>query len=204
MHATTGRGRNPDPQSEDAHRRASTVIAHDVLAGAARGERAALGQVFTTVHRTVLAYCRARLGRGAGVIDSPEDVAQTVCLNLLRALPRYAATDRPFMAYVYVSAANAVTDAHRRAARRRTEQLTGHHDRADAATGPEERGVHTDVARETRALLEQLPERMREVLVLRVGLGLPVREAAALLGLTEETVRVTQHRALRRLRAATA
>jgi RNA polymerase sigma-70 factor (ECF subfamily) len=204
MHATTGRARNPGPPPEDAQRGTRTDIAHDVLAGAARGERAALAQVFATVHRTVLAYCRARLGRDTGVTDSAEDVAQTVCLNLLQALPRYQTTDSPFMAYVYVSAANAVTDARRRSARRRTEQLTDDHDRADATTGPEERGVHTDVARDTRALLEHLPERMREVLVLRVGLGLSVREAAALLGLTEQTVRVTQHRALRRLRAATA
>lgn len=193
---------NPDPPPHTPAPAAE--IADDVLAGAARGETAALGQVFTTVHRTVLAYCRARLGRGTGVTDAPEDIAQTVCLNLLRALPRYRDTDGSFMAYVYVSAANAVTDARRRAARRRTERLTDAHDVADGGAGPEERGVHTDVARDTRALLDGLPERMREVLVLRVALGLSVRQAAQMLGLTEETVRVTQHRALRRLRAATA
>ncbi|MGQ0572875.1 MAG: sigma-70 family RNA polymerase sigma factor [Pseudonocardia sp.] len=182
----------------------STDITHDVLAGAARGEQPALRQVFATVHRTVLAYCRARLGRGSRVLDSPEDLAQTVCLNLLRALPHYQDTQRPFMAYVYVSAANAVTDAHRRAARRRTEQLTDAHEPIDTGPGPEERGVHADVAQQARALLDTLPERMREVLVLRVALGLSVRQAAEMLEINEQTLRVTQHRALRRLRAAPA
>jgi len=193
----------PAARTATATRRRSIEIESNLLAGAARGERVALGQVFTTIHPTVLAYCRARLGRGTGVLDSPEDIAQTVCLNLLRALPRYRDTDRSFMAYVYVSAANAVTDARRHAARRPSEPLAEDHDPADPAPGPEAHGLHQDTVRQTRELLDSLPVRMREVLVLRVALGLSVRETAGLLELTEETVRVTQHRALRRLRAAT-
>lgn len=178
----------------------ATEIEPAVLADAARGERSALRTVFTTIHPTVLAYCRARLGRGAGVLDSPEDVAQTVCLNMLRVLPRRHDTRRSFMAYVYVSAANAVTDVRRRAARYPTEALTDRHDPPDPAPGPEIRGLHVDVAKRTRELLDTLPTRMREVLVLRVALGLTARQTAELLDITEETVRVTQHRALRRLR----
>ncbi len=190
----------PDPAPRPPTRRPPIEIEPAVLAAAARGERAALGQVFTTIHPTVLAYCRARLGRGRGVLDSPEDIAQTVCLNLLRALPRHRDADRSFMAYVYVCAANAVTDAHRRSARRRSEQLTELHHPADPAPGPEARGLHQDSVAATRELLDTLPVRMREVLVLRVALGLTVRQTAELLELTEDTVRVTQHRALRRLR----
>ena len=40
--------------------------------------------------------------------------------------------------------------------------------------------------------------------VLRVALGLSARNAAELLGMTEQTVRVTQHRALRKLRTVAA
>lgn len=192
----------PPPPTESP-RRPATEIEHDVLADAARGEHAALGQVFAAIHPTVLAYCRARMGRGECVLDSPEDIAQTVCLNLLRALPRYRDTGRPFMAYVYVCAANAVTDARRRTARTRTEPLMPLHHGIDPAAGPEACCLHADATHETRVLLDALPVAMREVLVLRVALGLTVRQAAQLLDVSEEAVRVTQHRALRRLRALT-
>lgn len=182
--------------------RSAPEIEHALLAGAARGERDALGRVFTTIHPTVLAYCRARLGRGSGVLDSPEDIAQTVCLNLLGALPRYRDTGRSFMAYAYTCAANAVTDARRRAARRPADVVAETPDVADPAPGPEVRGLHHEAAHQVRGLLDTLPVRMREVLVLRIALGLTVRQTAELLDLTQETVRVTQHRALRRLRAA--
>jgi RNA polymerase sigma-70 factor (ECF subfamily) len=205
MEATIGTEGGGRPRTAaGTTRTAHTEIDLDALAGAARGEPAALGRVFAAIHPTVLAYCRARLGRSAGAVDSPEDVAQTVCLNLLRALPRHQNGERPFMAYVYVCAANAVTDVRRRLGRRRTEYLTELHDVADRAPGPEERGLHTDTARRTRELLDGLPERMREVVVLRIALGLSVREAAEALGMTEQTVRVTQHRALRKLRTAAA
>jgi RNA polymerase sigma-70 factor, ECF subfamily len=53
-------------------------------------------------------------------------------------------------------------------------------------------------------VLALLPAELREVLVLRVAAGLGVADVAALLDLTVDTVRVTQHRAIARLRALTA
>lgn len=180
---------------------APAALAPAVVARAATGEPAALREVFAAVHPLVLAYCRARLGGGAGV-DSPEDVAQTVCLNLLGALPRYRDTGSPFLAYVYTCAGNAVTDAWRRAARRPSDPVPDPPEIPDPRPGPEDRGAHLEVARRTRELLDTLPDRMREVLVLRVALGLSTRQTAELVGLSESTVRVVQHRALARLRAA--
>ncbi|MGE3284952.1 MAG: sigma-70 family RNA polymerase sigma factor [Pseudonocardia sp.] len=213
MERTTGTERIGAPRigTADGDRPAPTRVssrtpAIDPLAldRAARGDPDAVAALFAAIHPAVLAYCRARLGRSAGALESPEDVAQTVCLNLLRALPRHEGGGRPFMAYVYASAANAVTDARRRLARRSIEQLTEDDAPADRGPGPEEHGLHTDVTRRARELLDTLPERMREVLVLRVALGLSARSAAELLGMTEQTVRVTQHRALRKLRTVAA
>lgn len=48
--------------------------------------------------------------------------------------------------------------------------------------------------------LDALTDRQREVLRLRVVVGLSAEEAAAVLGATAELVRLTQHRALNRLR----
>jgi RNA polymerase sigma-70 factor (ECF subfamily) len=49
-------------------------------------------------------------------------------------------------------------------------------------------------------LLEQLPEKQREIIVLRVVVGLSAEETAEAVGSTPGAVRVAQHRALARLR----
>jgi RNA polymerase sigma-70 factor (ECF subfamily) len=54
------------------------------------------------------------------------------------------------------------------------------------------------------SLLRVLPVRQREILVLRVVVGLSAEETAEAVGSTPGAVRVTQHRALARLRRALA
>lgn len=49
-------------------------------------------------------------------------------------------------------------------------------------------------------LLDTLPDKQREILVLRVVVGLSARETADAVGSTVGAVRVAQHRALSRLR----
>jgi RNA polymerase sigma-70 factor (ECF subfamily) len=52
------------------------------------------------------------------------------------------------------------------------------------------------------AQLARLPRHLREVLVLRVVVGLSLEQAAAALGATPDAVRQVQHHALQQLRAA--
>ena len=48
--------------------------------------------------------------------------------------------------------------------------------------------------------MQQLPDHQRELLTLRVAVGLSAEETATSLGMTAGAVRVAQHRALARLR----
>ena len=50
-------------------------------------------------------------------------------------------------------------------------------------------------------LLSVLPEKQREILILRVVVGMSAEETAAAIGSTAGAVRVAQHRALARLKA---
>ena len=50
-------------------------------------------------------------------------------------------------------------------------------------------------------LLQVLPAKQREILVLRVAVGLSAEETGHVLGMSAGAVRVAQHRALARLRA---
>lgn len=54
------------------------------------------------------------------------------------------------------------------------------------------------------ALLQVLPEKQREILILRVVVGLSAEETADAVGSTPGAVRVAQHRALARLKSEVA
>ena len=73
-------------------------------------------------------------------------------------------------------------------------------DRPDAAPGPEQQAIATDLARRLSRLLAHLSDTPREIIVLRVAVGLSAEEVGAVLGMSAAAVRVAQSRALARLR----
>ncbi|WP_018331287.1 RNA polymerase sigma factor ShbA [Actinomycetospora chiangmaiensis] len=163
------------------------------------GDRGALEQVLRVVRPLVVRYCRSRLGRTATSAGEADDVAQEVCLAVLRALPDYRDQGRPFLAFVFGIATHKVADAHRGTARRPVPvEVT--HDRADPDDGPETLAVRRAGEPGLLRVVAALPARQREVLHLRVVLGLSAEETAAAIGSTAGAVRVAQHRALATLR----
>jgi RNA polymerase sigma-70 factor, ECF subfamily len=71
---------------------------------------------------------------------------------------------------------------------------------ADRGSSPSARVRHEDLRRRLRDALEQLSERDREVIIMRHLEQLPVRDIAAVLGISEGAVKVRHVRALERLR----
>ena len=119
----------------------------------------------------------------------------------MMALPRYRDQGRPFLAFVYGIAAHKVADAHRAAARNRAEPTEVVPERFDAAVGPEQLAINADSAARMDALLSVLPDKQREILILRVVVGLLAEETADAVGSTPGAVRVAQHRALAKLKS---
>jgi RNA polymerase sigma-70 factor, ECF subfamily len=171
-----------------------------VVAEAVAGDRDALREVLETIRPIVVRYCRARVGTAERSGLSADDVAQEVCLAAMMALPRYRDQGRPFLAFVYGIAAHKVADAHRAAGRNRAEPTDVVPERFDAAAGPEQMAINADSAARMDALLQVLPEKQREILILRVVVGLSAEETADAVGSTAGAVRVAQHRALARLK----
>ena len=151
--------------------------------------------LLAAVHRLVHRYCRARLSRFPGAEHAADDVAQEVCIAVLSALPRYRDEGKPFEAFVYRIAANKVADA-QRGVYRHAQPQAELPDVVDLADGPEELAVRASDAAEARALLDTLPDTLRELLVLRVAVGLSAEETGRALGMSAGAVRVAQHRAL--------
>ncbi|QFZ22598.1 sigma-70 family RNA polymerase sigma factor [Saccharothrix syringae] len=169
---------------------------------AVRGDRRAVEALLALIRPLVVRYCRARVGRGERSRSSADDVAQEVCLAVLKALPAYRDQGRPFLAFVYGIAAHKVADVHRAAARDRADAVPELPDSAGTAPGPEQRALHGELSDRMGRLLGVLPERQREILVLRVVMGMSAEETADVVGSTPGAVRVAQHRALQRLRKA--
>jgi RNA polymerase sigma-70 factor (ECF subfamily) len=175
------------------------------LVGAAvGGDRLSVERLLAWVRPLVVRYCRARVGRQERSFASADDVAQEVCLAVLTALPGYREQGRPFLAFVYGIAAHKVADAHRAAARNRTEPVAEVPDEPEMDAGPEQRAIRGELTTRMAALLQVLPAKQREILVLRIVVGLSAEETADAVGSTPGAVRVTQHRALARLRRALA
>ena len=172
-----------------------------VVAKAVAGDRDALREVLETIRPIVIRYCRARVGSNERSGLSADDVAQEVCLAAVMALPRYCDRGRPFLAFVYGIAAHKVADAYRAAGRDLAYPTDSIPERIAAEAGPEQLAIEADSATRMGELLKVLPEKQREILILRVVVGLSAEETASAVGSTAGAVRVAQHRALARLKS---
>jgi RNA polymerase sigma-70 factor (ECF subfamily) len=171
------------------------------VAEAVAGDRGAIRTVLGTVRPIVVRYCRARLGAGQRSGVSADDVAQEVCLAVMTALPRYRDQGRPFLAFVYGIAAHKVADAHRAAARDLSHPVASVPESRSPAPDPEQSLIEVESVSRMNELLAELPHKQREILILRVVVGLSTEETADALATTPGAVRVAQHRALARLKS---
>lgn len=150
----------------------------DVLVSAAiDGQPDAIDSVLRWIRPLVVRYCRSRFGDQDNTSASTDDMAQEVCLAVITALPSYREQGGRFLDFVYGIASHKLADAQLSAARNRlSEQMA--------------------------KLLDLLPARQREVVLLRVVAGLSIEKTAEALGRTPDAVRVAEHLALHKLRAA--
>ena len=171
---------------------------------AVAGDTQATHDLLAHVHPLALRYCRTRLSRLPGdARHFVDDLAQEVCLAVLCALPRYRDTGRPFEAFVVAIAAHKVADLQRAAMRCPGSTAVPSDEmpeRPDDSLGPEERALLSSDAERAKKLLASLPEHQRELVLLRVAVGLTAEETGQMLGMSPGAVRVAQHRALSRLR----
>ena len=136
-----------------------------------------------------------RLFRAARAIvktdDEAEDVVQQTWLEIYRHLPQFRG-DAAFTTWATRIAVNAAL-----AVARKRPIIAEVPEMADETTdaGPDDTVDREQLGRVLEECLQRLPQGNREVMVMRDVLELDTAETAALLGLTEEAVRVRLHRA---------
>lgn len=165
---------------------------------AAAGDQAALARIMAIIQPPLLRYTRARITGGRH--PNAEDVTQEICLAVATSIPNYVDRGRPFMAFVYGIAANKVADAHRFFARDVANPTEDVPETEHDSFTPEQFALVSEGSNRVRLLLDSLNDKAREVITLRVFVGLSAEETAEIVGSTPGAVRVVQHRALVSLR----
>ena len=167
----------------------------DVLSAAQAGAEWAVAVLYRSLQPRLLRFLQAQAPQDG------EDIASQAWLEVARGLSRFTGGEDDFCALVFTVARRRLAD-HRRAVRRRPVDFGGD-DVAfalPAAVAVEDEVVaHLRGEEAARRIAELLPAEQAEIVLLRVVGGLSVEEVARLLGRRPGTVRVLQHRALRRL-----
>jgi RNA polymerase sigma-70 factor (ECF subfamily) len=165
----------------------------DELARAASaGDVEAIGRLYDQLVGPIYRYIAVRVRRR----EDAEDLTHLVFERIVTALPRYRHDGKPFSAWAFRIARNAVIDHLRRT--RRTEPLDVIPERDDA--GPDAVSLREEEIRELRAAILRLPPDQREALILRYAGGLSADEAAQVMGRRAGTIRGLTFRAIEALR----
>lgn len=168
-------------------------------------EPAALDRFFELYFDRVYGYVRRLLRQE----HLAEDVTQDIFMHIHRALPRYD-PERDLRPWVFTIATNKVRD-HWRSRRHRDARSEVSADDAEGGSfavhpavapdrRPEEHLLAGELADQVAAAIEELPESMRETLVLRYYEGLSFAEIGSLTDRNEVAIRKRYSRALEELR----
>lgn len=193
-HRPVPRGDLPPPPSPDAW-------LNELAATAATGDRQAVERLAGHIQPMIQRYCRARIARTAGGSEAADDIAQEACLGIFAALPRYYGKNYPFNALAYRIAANKVADHYRRQGTNRSTLVENPPELGDPDPTPEKAMLDRELSERLQLLLSALGGREREIITLRLVVGMSAEETAQAIGSTRGAIRVAQHRALAKLRA---
>ncbi|GAA5106249.1 hypothetical protein GCM10025762_10180 [Haloechinothrix salitolerans] len=171
-----------------------------LVEAAKAGNRYAADDLLAALRPVIVRYCRARIGRAMSTFSSADDVAQEVCLAVLTALPSYRSSGASFLGFVYGIATHKIMDFHRKYSRDKSLPVSDVPDIGIETSGPEQQLLRAELGQQLAELLNTLSDTQREVLTLRLVVGLSVAETADAISVTPGAVRVCQHRALTKLR----
>lgn len=166
-----------------------------LLRQAGRGDTKAFGSLFRELHGPVFAYLDRRLPD----VHDTEDLVATVFHKLLKNLANHDPRKGSVTAWLMTMARHALIDH-----LRRRRDMVDMDDLAESLAGPARDPlagmIRTEEAERVRVELGLLPAATRELIALRYGDGLRIREIAAMTDLGEAAVKQRLSRAVRELR----
>jgi RNA polymerase sigma-70 factor, ECF subfamily len=184
-----GRGR---PHAAGAPPTADATVDELAIAATA-GDVDAVARLYDALVDPIHRYIAIRVRRR----EDAEDLTQLVFERIVTGLPRYRHTGKPFRAWAFRIARNAVIDHQRRM--RPTEPLGAVAEPADGLE-LEAFSLRVEELRELRSAIGCLTADQQEAIALRYGAGLTADEAARVMGRQAGTIRGLTFRAIATLR----
>ena len=172
---------------------ADDATVDELALAATTGDLEAVGRLYDALVGPIYRYVAVRVRRR----EDAEDLTHLVFERIFGALPRFKHNGRPFAAWAFRIARNAVIDHQRRY--RPTEQLGSIAEPSDGI-GLEALSLHGEEIRELRAAIRQLTPDQQEAIALRYAVGLSAEEAARVMGRRAGTIRGLTFRAIEALR----
>lgn len=176
----------PGPTTDDAG-------VDELAIAATGGDVEAIGRLYGALVGPIYRYVSRRVRRR----EDAEDLTHLVFERIFGALPRYRHNGRPFAAWAFRIARNAVIDHQRRS--RLTQEL-GSIAEASDGTALDALSVRDEEIRELRAALRLLTPDQQEAIALRYAAGLSAEEAARVMGRRAGTIRGLTFRGIEALR----
>jgi RNA polymerase sigma-70 factor, ECF subfamily len=165
----------------------------ELAVAAANGSVEAVGRLYDSLVGPIYRYVAVRVRSR----EDAEDLTQLVFERIVGSLPRYRHQGRPFEAWAFRIARNAVIDHVRR--HRSHEPLDDGHE-ATQGDGLEAISLRSEEIRELRRAISLLTPDQQEALALRFAAGLSAEEAAQVMGRRAGTIRGLTFRAIANLR----
>jgi len=158
------------------------------------GDRAAFAELVVRHQRSIYYLAFRYLGNEADA----KDVSQLVFVKAFKSLPSFHARSK-FRTWLYRIAINACLN-HLRDHRRERPTEISENALTTAATGPREL-IRDQTSARLREAIDELPNKQRMVIELRIYDELRVKEIAELADCSENAAKVNFHHAVKRLRA---
>ena len=163
------------------------------LVARAKEDPAAFGELYELHFQRMYRFVYSRVQDRAVA----EDVTSEVFMKALRSIGRYQDTGRPFSAWLYQIALNAVADRYR--SQRPTDDIDDQYQLSDGSS-LEETAAHRDELRRIWQLIEELPDQQRTALVLKFQEDMKIEDIAVAMGKSPGAVKLLVHRGVTRLR----
>lgn len=165
-----------------------------LMQAAQNGDAAAYGTLLRAISPTIKRFLKSRLFSDAAL----DDILQDILLALHSARHTYR-PEQPFAHWMFGIARHKLIDYFRRHGRKQSREVSGDDlvtFMADTANTPEEALSYKDI----RQALRRLPDKQRKIVTLTKIEGYSMAETAAKLGMSETAVKVTAHRAYKKLK----
>jgi len=179
----------------DEERRGGDPSDLELVEAGRSGDDDALGSLVRRHHEAAFRVAVSLVGDD----DLAQDVVQDAFMKAFRALAGFRG-DSSFRTWLLTITANEARGALRRRGRRKETAIEDAGEVASEEMGPAGAAIVAQEAGRARKMLEQLPEKQRMSVTLRIEEGLSFKEIGEVIGSSEGAARVNYFHGIRRLR----